>query len=65
MLVITRKYSERFSIGDDCIITVTRIDRGKVEIGIECPRDVLIMREELVPVAEFAEIEERAKGGGK
>lgn len=65
MLVITRKYSERLSIGDDCIITIVGIDRGKVCIGVECPRDVPIMREELVSVDEFAEIEERANGGGK
>ncbi len=47
MLVITRRLGERFFIGDDITITVTDIDYGKVRIGIEAPRDVSILREEL------------------
>jgi len=29
------------------------IDRGKVRLGIEAPRDVAIMRQELLPLKEI------------
>ncbi len=47
MLVLTRKVSERFMIGDDIVVTVVKIDGRQVRIGIEAPRDVLIRRTEL------------------
>jgi carbon storage regulator CsrA len=34
-------------IGDDIIVTVIRIDRGKVRLAFEAPRDVRIDREEV------------------
>lgn len=49
MLVLTRRDDERIFIGKDIIITIIRTDRGKVRIGIEAPRDVCILREEVVP----------------
>lgn len=47
MLVLTRKVSERFMIGDEIVVTVVKIDGRQVRIGIEAPRDVLIRRTEL------------------
>jgi len=47
MLVITRKDSERIFIGDDIVITVMDISRGKVRIGIEAPRELSVDREEV------------------
>lgn len=47
MLVLTRRVSERFMIGDDIVVTVVKIDGRQVRIGIEAPRDVLIRRSEL------------------
>lgn len=49
MLVLTRKIGERIMIGDDIIVTLVDIDRGKVRLGVEAPRDVQIIREELIP----------------
>ena len=49
MLVLTRKLDEKIMIGDDVVITVTHIDRGKVRLGIEAPRDIPIWREEVRP----------------
>ena len=51
MLVISRKLRERIVIGEDIVITVVDIDRGKIRLGFEAPRDVPIWREELLPVA--------------
>jgi carbon storage regulator len=36
-------------IGDNIVLTVVDIDRGKIRLGIEAPRDVGIFREELLP----------------
>jgi carbon storage regulator len=48
MLVLGRKVSERIVIGRDICITVTMIRGDLVRIGIEAPRQVTILREELV-----------------
>lgn len=47
MLVLSRKTSERILIGDDIAITVVRIGPNSVRIGIEAPRTMNIVREEL------------------
>ena len=47
MLVLTRKVSERFMIGDEIVVTVVKIDGRQVRIGIEAPREVVIRRTEL------------------
>lgn len=49
MLVLSRKLGEKIYIGENICITIVDIDRGKVRLGIEAPRDVLIMRQELLP----------------
>ena len=40
MLVLSRKLGEKIFIGDNICITVVDIDRGKIRLGIEAPRDV-------------------------
>ncbi len=50
MLVLSRKLGEKIYIGDNVCITVVDIDRGKIRLGIEAPRDVPIYREELLPL---------------
>lgn len=47
MLVLTRRLNERIFIGDNIIITLVDIDRGKVRIGIEAPNDLRVDREEI------------------
>lgn len=47
MLVLSRKAGERIVIGDDVAITVVRIGPNSVRIGIEAPRSMNIVREEL------------------
>ena len=45
MLVLTRKENETVKVGENIKITVVRIDRGAVRIGIEAPESVNISRE--------------------
>lgn len=47
MLVLSRKTSERILIGDDIAITIVRIGPNSVRIGIEAPKSLNIVREEL------------------
>lgn len=47
MLVLTRKVGEQIFIGDDVCLTVVQVERGKVRIGIEAPRDINIRRSEI------------------
>jgi carbon storage regulator len=48
MLVLSRKLGEKIYISDNICITVVDIDRGKIRLGIEAPRDVPIFRQELL-----------------
>jgi len=48
MLILGRKINERIRIGDDVVITVCGFARGRVNIGIEAPDKVAILREELI-----------------
>ena len=50
MLVLSRKLGEKICIGDNIFITVVDIDRGKIRLGIDAPRDVPIYRQELLPL---------------
>lgn len=56
MLVLSRKLGEKIYIGENIVITVVDIDRGKIRLGIECPRDIPIYREELLPPPTLAVI---------
>jgi carbon storage regulator len=48
MLVLSRKLSQQILIGPDIAITVVKIEGNHVRLGIEAPRGVSILRNELV-----------------
>ena len=48
MLVLSRKLEETILIGDDIKVTVARIERDHVRLRIEAPREIPILREELL-----------------
>ena len=48
MLVLSRKMNESIVIGDRITVTVVKVDRNCVRLGIEAPPEVAIFREELV-----------------
>ena len=47
MLVITRKKDESLLIGDDIEIKIVKVEDGSVKIGIEAPKDKVILRKEV------------------
>ena len=47
MLVLTRKIGERIQIGDDISVVISDIRGGKVLVGIEAPRNVRVVRNEI------------------
>lgn len=48
MLVLTRKTNQVIRIGDDITITVVSVGRRSAKIGIDAPREVRVVRGELV-----------------
>ena len=47
MLVLSRKVGERILIGDDVSVTVVRVAQGIVRIGVDAPKHLPIVREEI------------------
>jgi carbon storage regulator len=52
MLVLSRKPLQSIMIGPDIRITIVKLDRNQVRIWIEAPRDVTILRQELIGAEE-------------
>jgi carbon storage regulator len=48
MLVLTRKSGESIQIGDEIEITVLSIKNDQVKIGINAPKNLEILRKELL-----------------
>ncbi len=60
MLVLSRKLGEKIVIGDNIVVTVVKIDRNQIRIGIEAPHDVPVYREEIAPQRTTRPMEEMA-----
>jgi carbon storage regulator len=48
MLVLSRRPGERIVIGTDIEIVVLDLDGGQVRLGVEAPREVPVLRSELL-----------------
>ena len=48
MLVLTRKKGKQIHIGNDIIVTVLEIRGDRVKLCIDAPKDVLVLRKELL-----------------
>ena len=57
MLVLSRKLNEKIVVNNDIIITIVKIDRNQVRIGIQAPGDVPIYREELIAMDASRHVE--------
>jgi len=54
MLVLTRKADDAIVIGDSITITVVSVEGGVVKLGIDAPKEVNIIRSELLKEVENA-----------
>ena len=52
MLVLSRKERQRIRLGDDITVTIVRLTRDQVRLGIDAPRDIRVLRDELEPHEE-------------
>ncbi len=48
MLVLSRKVNQQIRIGEDVVITIVRFRAGSVGIGIEAPKNIRVLRGELL-----------------
>ena len=51
MLILTRKENESIRIGDDIVITISRIQGNRVRFAIGAPPKIRIVRGELRPLS--------------
>ena len=54
MLVLSRKLGQRVQVGPDVQITIVKIDKASVRIGIEAPGNVTVYREEIFALEQPA-----------
>ena len=48
MLILTRRDGESLKIGETVTVTVLAVNGRQVRIGIDAPKDIEILREELL-----------------
>ena len=52
MLHITRRAGQTIRIGDDIVIEITEIGGSYVRIGVDAPREVQVLRDEIWQAVE-------------
>ncbi len=53
MLVITRKPNQGFKIGENIEITVIEVSKDRVKLGISAPKDISVVRNELIETQQL------------
>ncbi len=61
MLVLTRKVDEKIKIGDNIVVSILSVEGGGVKIGIDAPREVTILRMEVLEQIKKENIDAAAK----
>ena len=47
MLVLTRKLNEEIKVGKDIVIKILSISENQIKIGIDAPKNIQILRNEI------------------
>lgn len=47
MLILSRKLGESVTIGNDILVKVVAVSGNQVRLGIEAPREIRVLREEI------------------
>ena len=61
MLILGRKEGEEILLGNDIKIKIVEVSKGMVKIGIDAPKEVLVLRGELKDKIEGKNKEAKAK----
>ena len=64
MLVLSRKLNEKIVIDGGIVVTVVKIDRNQVRLGIEAPAHVRVFREEIAGSCTARSSSEKAVAAG-
>jgi len=63
MLVLSRKLNEKIIIDGEIVVTIVKIDRNQVRLGIEAPGHIPVFREEILPASLKERLTEAAGVG--
>ena len=58
MLVLSRKLNEKIVIDGGIVLTVVKIDRNQIRLGIDAPTHVRVLREEIAGASPRASSDE-------
>jgi len=56
VLVLSRKIDESIVIADNIVVKVISVDKGVVKLGIDAPKDISIIRSELIEYVKKSNI---------
>lgn len=65
MLVLTRYVGQRFYVGDDVCITLVEVDRGRVRLTVEAPKEVPVFRAEILEPGQLPSEAHRQRQEGR
>ena len=65
MLILSRKEGEVIRIGDNIKVMIVRNGPNTVRVGIDAPREIQIVREELEERDYDAEVQHVMEGAGR
>ena len=56
MLVLSRKADQSLMLGPDITLTVLAIEGDRVKLGIQAPRDIAVLRRELLEQLQDSDV---------